>query len=170
MHNEFRYLKYGLVPIDLDDKTLDRNEQILISYLRTAASFQLLLDTESSLEVFEIAKSYIGKNFANWLTANYRGGHGARALLCKTLLLWEKSKVSDRAILDSVVRDLNHIDFLKKTETGLNNVIGYDTTFPSSTLDFSKVKDELFFNFIAFLGPEMTAKFLLSLNGIKFVK
>lgn len=171
MRNEYRRLKFGNVPVEWRAPQVEASEQILISYLRTAASFDLMADSTSAIEVYALAKNYIGKSFKDWLIANFNGGVGVRSSLVRRIVTWIEGKVSYKAITSEVRRDMNRLDFLRPENPQLATPIMYDDV-PSgdSILDFSKVKDRHFFEMIAVLGPELTAHFLLGLNGIRFQK
>lgn len=171
MQNEFRRLKFGLVPADMREPHIESAEQILISYLRTCGAGNLMSDSVSAIEVYSIAKRYIGKNFKNWVLANFNSGVGVRASLARKLVLWADNKTYMKGITGEVRRDLNRLDFLKTSNPQLQTQIIYDDTpGGSSTIDVSNVTDRLFYEFITGMGPELTAHFLLSLNGIRFSK
>lgn len=173
MPNEYRRLLYGVVPLTLSNEQLEQSEQILISYLRTARDFSLMTDVNSSIEIFKIAKSYVGTSFKDWLIANFNNGVGTRASLVRRIIAWIEGKVSFKAVTSEVRRDLNRIDFLDKDDPQLVTPFIWHNNpndKSQSNLDFSKVEDKHFFEMLSIMGPELTANFLLSLNGYRFNK
>lgn len=168
----FKRLKFGSVPISFTTPHIDTTEQILISYLRTTSYTGVLLDTEAALEVFKLSRAYIGSNFRNWLIANYANGSGARAALCKAIVNWTKYRVSGKAVTSEIRRDLNRIDFLKSTQDQVQFPILYNGSEDNDGPDvsFDGIEDRHYFEFLSLLGPELTAHFLLSLDGIRFSK
>lgn len=169
MPNEFRYLRFGLVDSSFNDKELEVTERILRSYLRTAASMNMDNHVESAMEVFTLAKQYIGKDFSAWCSANYRNGGGARASLIKIIKLWIAGEVSGKLVISEIKKDVNRIEFLENDEEVLDPAIIYnDREFSNVSLKFNDVTDAHFFGLLALLGPELTAIFLLSLNGINY--
>lgn len=172
MHDEYRRLKFGLVPVVWRQPQVDASEQILMSFLRTFRSFDMGNKVTPTLEVFGIAKQYVGNDFRNWLIANYNNGIGVRASLAKIILSWVNGKVSSPYVIQEVKRDLNRLDFLTPADPQLSQPVIYDGRpgTNAGVLDFSPVKDRHFFEFITVLGPELTAHLLLSFNGIRFQK
>ena len=171
MRNEYRRLKFGVVPLEWRQPQVDAAEQILLSYLRSSKDFSLQNDVNSSLEIFTFARNYVGKNFKDWLIANFNNGTGTRASLVRRIVAWIDGKVSYKAITSEIRRDFNRIDFLigpdpqLKTPFVFHNNPNMDDKGPG--LDFSNVDDRHLFEILAVIGPEMTAHFLLSLNGIR---
>lgn len=171
MRNEYRRLKFGSVPVEWRQPQVESAEQILISYLRSSGSFELAGDATPAIEIFAIAKQYIGKSFSHWLIANFNGGVGVRASLVRRIVAWVDGKVSYKAITSEVRRDMNRLDFLRAENPQLAiPIVAEPDLSGDSSLDFSRIKDRHFFEMLAVLGPELTANFLLSLNGIRFHK
>ena len=170
MRNEFRRLKFGMVPVEWRQPQIDASEQTLISYLRASKDFSLLGDISSSLEVFTLAKQYIGSNFRDWLIANFNHGSGARASLVRRIVAWVKGGIPVRGLVSEIHRDIKRISFLQGVDPQLQIPIVFQNNpndqTATSDLDFSIIEDRHFFELIAALGPELTAKFLLTLNGI----
>lgn len=168
----FKRLQFGSVPVNFTTPQIDTTEQILISYLRGTSHVAVLLDTEATLEIFKLSRQYVGSNFRNWLIANYSNGSGTRAALCRAILNWVTGKVSSKAVTSEVRRDLNRIDFLKTTQDQVQVPFLYngDEEAPNQNVSFDAIEDRHYFEFLGLLGPELTAHFLLSLDGIRFVK
>lgn len=172
MRDEYRRLKFGCCPADWRQPQVEASEQILLSYLKTSKGFGLTRDVPATLEIFTIAKQFVGKNFQSWLIANYNNGSGARAPLVRAIVTWAKGKISSRYLIGEVRRDFGRIDFVPPVELQLAQPIVYNDTEigHDESLDFSGVSDRHFFELIAVLGPELTAHLLLSLNGIRYKK
>ena len=171
MRNEYRRLKFGVVPAEWRQPQVDSAEQVLLSYLRTARDFSLQSDINASIEIFTLARHYIGKSFKDWLVANFNNGTGTRASLVRRIVAWVNGDVSYHALTGEVRRDLNRIDFLRGPDSQLKIPFVFDNAPVNKqggpSISFDKVKDRHFFEIIAVLGPELTAHFLLSLNGIR---
>lgn len=172
MRDEYRRLKFGCCPADWRQPQVEASEQILLSYLKTSKGFGLTRDVPTTLEIFGIAKQFVGKNFQSWLIANFNNGTGARAPLVRAIVVWSKSKISSRYLIGEVRRDLGRIDFIPPVELQLSQPIVYNDlpVNGEESVDFSGIADRHFFEMIAVLGPELTAHLLLSLNGIRYKK
>lgn len=168
MLTKFRQLKFGYTPIDFRQQQTDAAEQILISYIRSAAKFDMLTNVPATLEVFGLAKQYIGPSFREWMIFNFGGGAGMRAAFVRRIHAWIVGTTSARTVTNAVRLDLNRLQFLSdEGQLKLPTVFpAIDPTAPT-TLNFNLVEDRHFFEMIAVLGPELTARFLLSLNGIR---
>lgn len=172
MRDEYRRLKFGCCPVDWRQPQVEASEQILLSYLKTSKGFGLTRDVPTTLEIFGIAKQFVGKNFQSWLIANFNNGTGARAPLVRAIVVWSKGNISSRYLIGEVRRDLGRIDFIPPVELQLAQPIIYNDAPVNGEekVDFSKVSDRHFFEMISVLGPELTAHLFLSLNGIRYKK
>lgn len=172
MSKEFKYLKFGLVPADLSSQTLSANNQVLKSFLSTFDGQTLLNETESHKEVFTVARSFIGEDFRNWLIVNFRHGCGARKELARKIVGYCAGRYSGSIVIEQIKIDLNRISFLKDNEAQIKDMIIYDESdmvgikWRVEDVDFSEVENRHFFDFCALIGPELMAKFCLSLDGI----
>lgn len=170
MQNEFRRLKFGVVPSEFRGPQVDSCEQVLISYIRTAHDYSLQTDINATVEIFSYARKYIGKSFQEWLIANYNNGTGSRAGLVRRIVSWIEGKVTKQAITGEVKRDLNRIAYLDEGAQLATAFIFDNSPSPNCNVNFAIVKDRHFFEILAILGPELTAQFLLSLNGIRLAR
>lgn len=172
MRDEYRRLKFGCCPADWRQPQVEASEQILLSYLKTSKGFGLTRDVPATLEIFGIAKQFVGKNFQSWLIANFNNGSGARAPLVRAIVAWSKGKISSRYLIGELRRDLGRIDFIPPAELQLAQPIIFNDhpTNGEETLSFAGVVDRHFFEMIGVFGPELTAHLLLSLNGIRYKK
>ena len=170
MPNEYRYLTFGIVPVDFNNQQLEVTETIFKSFLRTNASFNLLSNTESHLEIFKLAKQYIGNDFRKWCIVNYRDSSGSRSGLIKSIVNWIRGSVSTRGLISAINVDLNRIDFLDTTEKKPDTSIIFNDRNKNKAMNFDDVQDIHFFKLLSVIGPELTAKLFLSFNGINFVK
>lgn len=173
MAKDFRHARFGLVPADLTDARMEANELILKGFLKSFNQFNLLSNADSHQEVFVVAKEYIGNNFRNWLYVNYRMGVGARRELARKIVGYVNGTQSGRSVTTQVLQDISR---LKITPFGrqINTPILYTDYSPErnkftiDNVDFSKVEDRHMYDFFALMGPEMTAKFILSIDGVYY--
>lgn len=174
MATEFKYLKFGLVPATFDNSTLESSERVINSFLGTWSSFSLADDTASHIEIFSIARRYIGGNFRNWLIVNFRDGGGARKELVRKIIGYIDGRLPGRAVVGQVKIDLNRIQNLSKNGDVIRTSIIYDeyqtsrNQFRVEDVDFSIVEDRHFYDWMALIGPELAAKFCLSMDGIYY--
>lgn len=179
MPNLFKQLKFGLAPVTITPEKLAAREQVLISYIKTCCSNSAQYDVEACVEVFNIAKEFIGQDFKLWIIANYKNGAGARAPLCKAITHWVSGKAHGRTVVETLRRDLDRLNFLKNNEEQVQTPITHHLKTKHmgdyageehvrSNIDFNVIKDRHFFEFLALLGPELTAHFCLSLDGIRY--
>lgn len=172
MSKEFRHLKFGVVPVTMDSSALEGSTQILKSFLSSYDGFNLIDDTESHKEVFAVTRRYVGTDFRNWLIVNFRNGNGARRELCRKIAGWVAGKYVGRVVVDQIKMDLSKLNYLKPTDTQIKTAILYDDYSEScnkwvvDAVDFSVIEDRHFYDFMALIGPELAAKFTLSLDGI----
>lgn len=170
MSKLFKQLKFGMAPVTITPAKLAAREQILISYIRTCGSFYAQVDVEATAEIFGIAKEYVGRSFKLWVLANYMGGSGARAPLCRHIAAWVNGQIPGRIVIDSVRRDLDRLNFLNTPQEQVQSPIvsNLDENRYDNNTDFSNINDSHFFALLALLGPELTAHFCLSLSGIRY--
>lgn len=168
---EFRRLRFGLVPVDLTDAKIDGSEIILKSFLRNAGMGNLVVSPETHIEVFSIAKQYIGSSFRNWLFANYYNGTGARAEMVRKIVGYINGENSGMAIQNQSKIDSAKLGYARPNSQ-INTPVLYSErdfihqNWVHDSVDFSKVKQEHMYDIFALLGPEGIARLCLSLNGV----
>lgn len=166
---EFKRLKFGLVPVGFIQPHINDAETIFISYLKTCGGADIQYDVNATLEIFKLASKYIGPRFKDWLIVNFSNGSGARAALCKAILNWVNGDVSSKAVTSEINRDFSRIDFLDSYQDQLEIPYVYKTDGQlDANISFDKITDRNFYDFLALIGPELTAHFCLSLNGVRF--
>lgn len=166
---EFKRLKFGLVPIGFIQPHINDAEKTFISYLKSCGGTDIQYDVNVTTEIFKLAHKYVGSNFKNWLIANFSNGSGARASLCKAILNWSNGEVSSKAVTSEINRDFSRIDFLNSYQEQLEVPYIYKKDGQLNTnVSFDKITDRNFYEFLALIGPELTAHFCLSLNGVRF--
>lgn len=174
MATEFKYLKFGLVPVTFDASTLENSERIIKSFLNAFNAFDLLDDASAHKEIFVVARRYVGPNFRNWLIVNFRNGGGARKELARKIVGYVTGRLSGRAVISQLKIDFNRIQNLSVNNETIRTPIIYDarqesrTHFKVEDVDFSVIEDRHFYDFMALIGPELAAKFCLSLDGIYY--
>lgn len=172
MSKEFKHLKFGLAPVTMDASSLDSSSTILKSFLSAFDGFNLISDTESHKEVFGVARRYIGSDFRNWLIVNFRSGSGARRELARKIAGWIEGKFNGQIVIEQVKMDLNRISYLREGQSQIKEAIIYDgyddcrNKWIVDSVSFANVTDKNFFDLCGLLGPELMAKFCLSLDGI----
>lgn len=168
----FRRLRFGVGPFDFTEAQVINAERFLISYVRSCQQISVLIEVGPTLEVFQLAKAYIGQNFKQWLEANYNNGSGVRAGLCRAIAAWHHQKLSDKGLIGEVKRDISRLAFINDIYGQLPQpeVFSADPasceTQPQITT-FDGITDKTFFELLALLGPELVAHLCLSLNGVK---
>ena len=176
MATEFKYLKFGLVPIDFDSNTLENSERIINSFLSSFNSYNLMDDASAHLEIFSITRRYIGANFKNWLLVNFRDGGGARKELARKIVGYINGKFGGNVVINQLKIDFNRIQGISKNGEVIRTSIIYNeynesrNQFKVEDVDFSVVEDRHFYDFLALIGPELAAKFCLSMDGIYYGK
>lgn len=171
MAKDFRHARFGLVPSDLTDHRMEANELILKGFLKTFNQFNLLSNADSHQEVFIIAKEYIGDDFRSWLYVNFRNGIGARRELARKIVGYICGTQSGNAVTTQLQQD---IGMLKLTPPGRQATLPilYDERaaayedFRIDNVDFTQIENRHLYDIFALLGPEMTAKFILSIDGV----
>lgn len=171
MSKEFRYTRFGMVPSELTDAKMDMNEQIFKSYLASATKFDLMSDADIHTEVFSIATQYIGNSFRNWLYVNFRNGNGPRKELVRKIVGYIKGEISGQSVISQLKIDISRINYLKPG-TPLSTPILFDEYNPEKDdftvqdVNFKNIREDHLFEFFALIGPELTAKFCLSIDGV----
>lgn len=166
---EYKRLKFGLAPVDFIQPHINDAEKIFISYLKTCGGTDVQYDINATMEIFKLANKYIGPNFRDWLIVNYSNGSGPRASLCKAILSWVNGDVSTKAVTTEIQRDLSRIDFLNSYQEQLEIPYIYRSAGQlEGNITFDKIIDRNFYDLLALIGPELTAHFCLSLNGVRF--
>lgn len=168
----FRRLRFGTVPFEFTDAQVMKAERFLVGYVRSCQQVAILTDVSATLEVFQLAKAYIGQDFKQWLTVNYNNGSGVRAPLCRAIAAWHHRTLSDRGLLSEVKRDLNRLSFIEGQfgQLAQMEVFNHTPAAPDVVEEvprFTTITDKTFFEILALLGPELTAHFCLSMNGVK---
>lgn len=169
MH-EYRRLRFGVVPVSLTDAQIISAERFLISYVRSCSQITVLTEVEPTLEVFQLAKLYIGSSFKHWLIANYSNGSGVRSSFCKAVATWSKGELSDKAVIAEIKRDLNRLSFITENYGQLPAPVIYDINVDynmQEQIGLNNIADKTFFDLLALIGPELTAYLCLSLNGVR---
>lgn len=173
MASEFKHLKFGLVPSSLDLGAVEANEQIFKSFLKSLGTFNLIDDSESHIEVFAVAKTYIGDNFRNWLIVNFRNGGGARKELVRKIAGYIDGRLPGRSVIGQIKIDLNRISHMSSGDA-IKTAIIYDeyqesrNQYRVEDISFAHVENRHMYDFFALVGPELIAKFCLSLEGIYY--
>lgn len=172
MATEFKHLKFGLVPSDFDTATLENTEVVIKSFLSSFNSYKLMEDSSAHSEIFVATRRYIGKNFRNWLIVNFRQGGGARKELARKIAGWINGKLAGRVVISQLKTDFIAL----KTDSPRGEPIKtavifseYDSAqdgFKVDDVDFSFIEDRHFYDFVGLIGPELAAKFCLSMDGI----
>jgi hypothetical protein len=176
MATEFKYLKFGLVPVDFNAGILEGSERILNSFLKSWAGFKLLEDSVSHTEVFSVTRRYIGPDFRNWLIVNFRHGGGARKELARKIAGYIQGRLSGRHVLSQLKMDFNRLHGISSRGETIRTTIIYDeysesrNHFKVEDVSFDDIQDHHFYDFMALIGPELAAKFCLSLDGIYYDK
>ena len=174
MANEFKYLRFGLVPINLDRIGRDAAEQVFKSFLKSLDNFELLDDVQAHEEVFAVARRYFGKNFRNWLIVNFRNGGGARKELARKIAGYIDGRLAGRMVIQQVKIDLNRITHASTKGEAIKTSIIYDeyeesrSSWKVEEVDFSIIEDRHIFDFFALVGPELIAKLCLSMDGVAY--
>lgn len=174
MATEFKYLKFGLVPANFDNGILENNERIINSFLASWGQFQLLSDAGAHAEIFGITRRYIGASFRNWLIVNYRNGGGARKELARKIVGYIAGRLPGSVVINQVKIDLNRISNISRAGEVIHTSIIYDehqenrNNYKVEDIDFSIIEDRHFYDWMALIGPELAAKFCLSLDGIYY--
>lgn len=175
MATEFKYLKFGLVPANFDNGILENNERIINSFLNAWGSYQLMNDAASHSEIFDITRRYIGANFRNWLIVNFRNGGGARKELSRKIVGYIAGRLPGSVVINQLRIDFNRIQNMSKNGEVIHTSIIYDAhddirhQYVVEDVDFKIIEDRHFYDFMALIGPELAAKFCLSLDGIYYV-
>lgn len=169
--NNFRYLKFGIVPENFTQSDVQTAEQILISYVRLYQRGTVDTNVPLMLEVFNIAKRYIGPDFQSWVRVNYRSGIGSRRELSKYIKLWLERKTPGLFVIERVKIDLARSAVSVNNTEQLRQPILVDdlNANPTEEIDFSGITNEDMYHFFSLLGPDLLAKFCLNLNGIDYV-
>lgn len=172
MASEFKYLKFGLAPVALDIVGKGNAEQVFKSFLAALDNFQLIDSSASHTEVFATAKRYIGVNFRNWLIVNFRDGSGARKELVRKIVGFISGRSAGRMVISQIKIDFNRIQNLSINGDPIRTSIVYDEYDAArdkwcvDDVDFSIIEDRHMYDFFALIGPELCAKFCLSMDGI----
>uniref|UniRef100_A0AAU8L0G2 Uncharacterized protein n=1 Tax=Pantoea phage Survivor TaxID=3232176 RepID=A0AAU8L0G2_9CAUD len=172
MASEFKYLKFGLVPLSLDHMGKTTAEQVFKSFLSSYDDFQLIDDSQAHAEVFAMAKRYIGSDFRNWLIVNFRNGGGARKELARKIVGFINGRIAGRMVISQIKIDFNRIQNLSIKGEPIGTSIIYDqydtarNKWLVEDVDFSAIEDRHVFDFFALIGPELAAKFCLSMDGV----
>lgn len=176
MATEFKYLKFGLVPVDFNAGILEGSERIINSFLKSWNAFTLLEDSSAHAEIFAITRRYIGPNFRNWLIVNFREGGGARKELARKIAGYIHGRLPGRAVLSQLTIDFNRLQGQSVRGEVIRTSIIFDPQnaarddFKIEDVSFAGIEDKHFYDFMALIGPEMAAKFCLSLDGIFYDK
>ena len=174
MATEFKYLKFGLVPVSMDAAGKESAEQVFKSFLGALDNFQLTTDSQAHAEVFAVAKRYIGSHFRNWLIVNFRNGGGARKELARKIVGFIDGRLAGRMVISQIKIDLNRIQNMSHNGEAMPQSIVYDeydcarNKWCVDEVDFSVVDDRHMYDFFALIGPELTAKFCLSMDGVYY--
>jgi len=176
MATEFKYLKFGLVPVDFNDNQLESNERIINSFLANWSSYGLVTDSSAHAEIFAVTKTYIGDDFRNWLIVNFREGGGARKELVRKIVGWIQGKLAGRVVISQLKIDFNRIQHTSVNGEVIRTSIIYDeysesrNQFKVEDVSFTDIHNRHYYDFMALIGPELAAKFCLSMDGIYYVK
>lgn len=173
MAKEFRHARFGLVPASFTDQRMEGNEQILKSFLKGVNGFNLINNAESHIEVFTIAKEYIGDDFRSWLYVNYRSGSGARKDLVRAIVGYVNGNLSIRNVTTQMKIDLGKIAYIKPGKQIQTPIIydEYDARrdgFTVEDISFNTIQNRNIMDLFAAIGPELTAKFCLSIDGVYY--
>lgn len=174
MATEFKHLKFGLVPSSFDTATLENSETIIKAFLAQFAGYKLMDDASAHAEIFITTRRYIGADFRNWLIVNFRNGGGARKELCRKIVGWIDGRLSERTVLNQLGIDINSLKGVSlrnepiKTSVIYNEYDSARDQFKVENVDFSIIEDRHFYDFMALIGPELAAKFCLSMDGIYY--
>lgn len=174
MAKEFKHLKFGLVPSTLTGPALENSETIVNAFLAQFQSYELLDDTSAHIEVFVQARKYVGESFRNWLIVNYRHGAGARRELCRVIAGWINGQLSERTVVNQLKMDINALKGISVNGNPIKTSIIYNETEDAradwrvENIDFSIIDDRHFYDWMALIGPELAAKFCLSMDGIYY--
>lgn len=170
---DFKYLKFGLVPVSLNRQLQESSEQVFNSFLSASAGYGLIENAEAHKEVFKTAINYFGTDFRSWLIANFRNGNGGRRELVRKIVLYINGKISGRILLGQVKIDLNRIEvpgkYPQPVETFIYNE--YDDQslgYVIEDVSFYNITNDHMFDVFAAIGPEYIAKLCLSLDGVEY--
>ncbi|AEV89545.1 putative virion structural protein [Pseudomonas phage OBP] len=172
MATEFKHLKFGLVPSALDMGVVENSETVAKSFLDAFNGFGLMQDNNSHVEVFQVMRRYIGKDFRNWLIVNFRHGAGARKELVRKIVGYVEGRISGRSVIGQLNIDFNRIQHISANGEPITTSIIYDeydesrNKYRVEDVDFNSIDDRHLYDFMALIGPEMAAKFILSMDGI----
>lgn len=176
MVTEFKYLKFGLVPANFDTGILENNERIINSFLGAWNEFQLMNDSGSHAEIFGITRRYIGESFRNWLIVNFRNGGGARKELARKIVGYIAGRLPGSVVISQIKIDFNRISNISHNGEVIHTSIIYDehqeyrNRYQIENVDFSIIEERHFYDWMALIGPELAAKFCLSMDGIYYDK
>lgn len=174
MATEFKHLKFGLVPAGFDSATLESSETVINSFLSSFNSYKLMDDSSAHSEVFVVTRRYIGANFRNWLIVNFRNGGGARKELARKIVGYINGTLPGSVVINQLKIDISCLKDVAPRGEPIRTAIIYDEfslirdQFKVENVDFSKVEDRHLYDFLALIGPELAAKFCLSLDGIYY--
>lgn len=172
MATEFKHLKFGLVPAALDTSAVENSEAVAKSFLDTYNGFGLMQDINSHIEVFQVMRRYIGQDFRNWLIVNFRNGAGARKELVRKIVGYVDGRLPGRAVIGQLNIDFNRIQHMSANGEPIKTSIIYDeydesrNKYRVEDIDFKIIEDRHFYDFLALIGPELAAKFIMSMDGI----
>lgn len=174
MAKEFKYLKFGLVPSTLTGSELENTETIVKAFLAQFQSYELMDTTGAHIEIFVQARKYVGVNFRNWLIVNFRHGSGARRELCRVIAGWINGTLSERTVINQLKIDINALKGQSINGAPIKTSIIYNESEDGRAdwivdkVDFSGIEDRHFYDWMALIGPELAAKFCLSMDGIYY--
>lgn len=173
MSKEFRHTRFGMVPTELTDAKMDMNEQIFKSFLASSNKFDLMSDVDTHTEVFSIAIQYVGTSFRNWLYVNFRNGNGPRKELVRKIVGYINGELSGQQVISQLKIDINRINFMKPG-IPLSTPILFDEYNPEkddfkvNEVSFKEIREDHLYEIFALIGPELTAKLCLSINGVVY--
>lgn len=174
MATEFKHLKFGLVPASFNGSTLENTETIVKAFLAQWQGYELVDDSNAHIEIFAQARKYIGENFRNWLIVNFRQGGGSRRELCRKIAGWIAGDLSDQTVITQLKIDINSLKTTSINMMPIKTSVIYDdysvgqNKWQVDNIDFSIIEDRHFYDFMALIGPELAAKFCLSMDGIYY--
>lgn len=174
MATEFKHLKFGLVPASFNGSTLENTETIVKSFLAQFQGYELMDDAGAHTEIFVQARKYVGESFRNWLIVNFRQGGGSRRELCRKIAGWIGGQLSEQTVLNQLKIDINALKTTSINMTPIKTSVIYDDYqiaqegWKVDNVDFSIIEERHFYDFMALIGPELAAKFCLSMDGIYY--
>lgn len=174
MATEFKYLRFGLVPSDFTNSDLENGELVIRSFLKTFNDYQLMTDVAAHSEIFLITRRFVGANFRNWLMVNFRHGGGARKELVRKIAGYINGTLPGSVVINQLKIDINGLRGATSRGEPIRTPIIYNQFnegrdhFKVENVDFSKIEDRNLYDFLALIGPELAAKFCLSLDGIYY--